>query len=362
MVVRTLDRYIASQFLRMFALCLAGFMTLYILVDFIERSSQIFKENPDGVWVLLYFVYKLPLIFFQMIPVACLLGSLLSLTILAKNSELTAIKAGGVPILRATASILVMGAFLGASSFAVNEFVVPTATRQKEYIYKVHIKKHKWRVKYQKKNVFYKNGNDIFSFSLFVPEQNRVTGVRLYRFDKEFNLVAKALAEGATYKPGEGWSMQKGIFWQFNEDRLMETHPFETMAVDLGETPENMKIYQRESDEMSYRELRELVGNMQRQGYDTTAYKVDLQSKLSFPIVSFVMALLGIPLAVRIGRGGGIALAIGVSVVLGVIYWIVLGLGLALGHSGAAPPFVAAWGSHILFGVGGLVALTRVRQ
>ncbi|MCZ7584421.1 MAG: LPS export ABC transporter permease LptG [Deltaproteobacteria bacterium] len=358
--VRTLDRYVAAQFLRMFFLCLASFIVIYLLVDFIERSSQLLKNDPGTLPVLLYFVYKMPLIVFQMIPVACLLGSLLSLTLLARHSELTAIKAGGIPLLRATASILILSGAISAAGFAMNEYVVPVANQKKEYVYKVNIKKHEWRVKYRKANVYYRTPDAIFSFALFVPEQNKIAGVGMYRFDARFHLVERAIAERAHYDGG--WRLDNGTSWRFENGRVVDTRTFDELPVDLRETPEDMKIYQKDAEQMGYRELKAFVRDLERQGYDAAKYKVDLQGKLAFPLVPIIMAMLGIPFAARVGRSGGVALGIGIAVVIGVAYWIVLGLGLALGHAGTLPPFLAAWGSHVLFGAGGFAALLRVRQ
>ncbi len=361
MKIRILDRYVGRQFLRMFFLCLFAFVLIYLLIDFIERSSPIFKKDPSLIWVAAYFLFKTPVIFFQMMPVACLLGSLLSLTILAKNSELVAVKAGGVPILRATASILVLSFGISLLAFCINEFVTPAATQKKDYIYKVHIKKQEWRAKYRKKNMFYKSGRSIFSFGLFVPEQSKIKDVRMYKFNADFDLLERASAASAEFADGE-WRLIEGTHWKFEGGKLAATENFDVLPVDLDETPEGMKVYQKDAEQMTIGELRAFIESMENQGYDAQAYRVDLQAKFAFPLVGFIMAILGIPFAVRIGRSGGIALGIGVSVVIGVVYWIVMAWSLTLGHSGVLPPFAAAWGSHVIFGAGGIILLSKVRQ
>ncbi|MCL4233397.1 MAG: LPS export ABC transporter permease LptG [Deltaproteobacteria bacterium] len=358
---RILDRYIGGAFLKMFATCLGGFVALYILVDFIERSSQIFKSDPAPVAVALYFAYKLPLIVFQMIPVACLLGSLLSLLILARNSELTAIKAGGVPILRASVPIIALAALISTLGFLLNEYVVPAATQKREYIYKVDIKKQVWRAKYRKENVFYRSGSAIYSFGLFVPEQNKISDVRMYRLDDRFRIAERAVAASAQYQNGH-WMLVDGYRWMFEGHRLVDTAAFSVLPIELMESPDDLKIYQRDPEEMSWRELRAYVGDLRRQGYDVTNYEVELHGKLAFPLVPIIMAIIGVPFAVRVGRSGGVAAGVGIAIVIGVVYWIVHGLALAVGKSGAIGPIVAAWSAHAVFGIGGLVGLVKVRQ
>ena len=55
------------------------------------------------------------------------------------------------------------------------------------------------------------------------------------------------------------------------------------------------------------------------------------------------MVLLAIPFAVRHGRGGGLALSFGLTMLIGFGYWFMLAFSSSLGHSGALPGWIAAW-------------------
>ena len=87
---------------------------------------------------------------------------------------------------------------------------------------------------------------------------------------------------------------------------------------------------------------------------------MDLSSKLSFPLVSFVMTLLAIPFAFSMGKRGalvGLALSIGI----GMIYWGALGVFRSLGYVNFLSPFLASWGPNLIFGPLGLYLLFRQR-
>ena len=135
MSLRTVNRYIAWEFLKMWFLCLWAFYLIYLLVDFIERSSRLFKYGANVGSVIAYFAWKSPEILFQMIPVAVLLGTLITLVILSKNSEITALKAGGVSVVRAVSPILFCAALISLGGFLMNEFIVPIANQKVAYIY-----------------------------------------------------------------------------------------------------------------------------------------------------------------------------------------------------------------------------------
>lgn len=356
-----LARYIAREFLKLFGYCLFGLILVYLLFDFIDRAGNFFKSDPQLIHVLLYFVYKIPTIIFQLVPVSVLLGTLLTLALLSKNSEITAMKAGGVSVPRLVAPIIMLAVLLAGGAFLINEFVVPVATTKMKYVKKVHIKKQVWRVKIKKVNLWYKSPGAIYFIRRFEPELMRLQNVTIYRFDDDFGLNERIDAASVQWA-NDAWVADRGTQRTFAGSALTAEAPFTNLALELPETPEDLKVYQRDPEQMSFRELRIYIKELRAEGYDIRKYVVDLHSKVSFSLISVVMALLGIPWAIRSGRAGGVAFGIGVAVIIGVGYWIVLGLSLALGRSGTLPPILAAWGPHLLFGIAGLVGVFRVRS
>lgn len=357
----TMSRYIGTEFLKMWFMCISGFYVIYLLVDFIERSSQLFKTGANLSAVALYFIYKSPMILFQMVPVATLLGTLLTLVVLSKNSEITALKSGGISVFRAVRPIFILAITISIFSALINEYVVPEANQKSAYVYRTGIKQKEWSVQYKRSNVYYKSKDAIYRFYTFMPEQGNMAGISVYRFDDDFNLTERLYAEKAEYKDGE-WKLFDIRQWRFDQGDLVSTTHLDSMNAGIEESVDDFKVYQRKTEEMSYRELRAYVKRLEKEGIDTSRYQTDLQGKLAFPLVSVIMALLGVPFAVRHGRKGGVALGIGIAVVIGVVYWIVMALGLALGHSGVIPPFVAAWGSHLLFGAIGMAQIVKMEQ
>ncbi len=58
-------------------------------------------------------------------------------------------------------------------------------------------------------------------------------------------------------------------------------------------------------NEMNYRELKEYVRKIERDGYNASKYRTAMYACISFPFISVIMAFLGIPLALRKERGAG---------------------------------------------------------
>ncbi len=96
-----------------------------------------------------------------------------------------------------------------------------------------------------------------------------------------------------------------------------------------------------------------------RDGHRTVnKYWVEIHKKGSLPAACIVFVLIGVPIAVRFPRGG-VALVIGVSLGIFGAYYVSLIGGEELADRLWISPAWAMWGSNILFGIGGAVAIAR---
>jgi lipopolysaccharide export system permease protein len=74
------------------------------------------------------------------------------------------------------------------------------------------------------------------------------------------------------------------------------------------------------------------------------------------------MVLIGIPFALKTGRSGGIALSIGISVLIGFAYGVTFSVFLSFGKSGVLSPLLSSWTPTLLFGLAGIFTLMSIRQ
>jgi lipopolysaccharide export LptBFGC system permease protein LptF len=115
-----------------------------------------------------------------------------------------------------------------------------------------------------------------------------------------------------------------------------------------------------DAERMSYRQLRQYVGELQTSGFNVTPYVVALHRKLSFPIVTVIMTLIAVPFAVTTGRRGALY-GIGVGIVLALAYWLIFSVFAAIGTAGLLSPPLAAWAPNILFAAIAVYLLLTVR-
>ena len=98
--MKILNRYLVRTYLGMIATCLAAFVAIYLVVDFLERFGRFSRAGAPLTAILLYFLCKIPEIISQTAPMAVLMGTILAIGTLAKNSEITAMRSSGISLCR----------------------------------------------------------------------------------------------------------------------------------------------------------------------------------------------------------------------------------------------------------------------
>jgi lipopolysaccharide export system permease protein len=131
--------------------------------------------------------------------------------------------------------------------------------------------------------------------------------------------------------------------------------------LEIPETPETFIRKIKEPEDMSYQQLRKYAETVKNEGYDNTGYLVDMDLKLAFPLISLVLALMGIPIALEL-KIGGMPLAIAVGVGLCFLYMFSMAFSRSLGLSGILPPFLAAWTANLIFILFGIYLIMNLRR
>ncbi|HXG22166.1 MAG TPA: LPS export ABC transporter permease LptG [Methylomirabilota bacterium] len=341
--------YLRKEFLRLFFLSLLLFLFLAVLVDFFDRLDYLVKYQATATTVLLYFIFKIPLFITQAAPVAALVAALISVGLLSRNREITALKACGISQWQIAKPFLFAAGLLSFGLWMWNETVVPHAYRQSRYI-NLKIKKRTPKPVFHENGFWYHGDNVFYHIDHFDSRTNILSGLTIYVIDKNFQILALFEAPQASWQNGQ-WRFE-GL--QEKSLSLAGDHTRPLAQPLLQETPEDFTLVDIEPDEFSSQQLRDYIRDLQRKGLDTTAYQVDLRLKVAMPTAVFAMALLGIALAVPGAGQLSLATAVGLALMGGFGYWLLLALTVSLGHSGVISPVLAAWsanGLSILLGV-----------
>ena len=356
--MKVITRYMAKEFARMTTVCLGGFLFLFVVIDFVERSDDFFRYGATAGEMFRYYLYRSPEILLQTSPVAVLLAVLITVSLGARANEFTALFAGGIGLRQAVAPILFGCALLTVATLASQESVAPWANRKAREIARLRIRPGRIAAQFSLNRYWVRGAGGILSAQVVDPGGRTLSGVLYFEIDREFRPVRRIEARTAIFRGEESWELLDGSERSFTG--TLEAKPFLRKSFRIPETIQAFLDGETPTGEMTYAQLSEYVRDSRDRGYDVHRYEVDLHAKLSYPLLNVIVSLLGVPIALRSPRKGGVWRSIGTGLLVGFLCWIALSASLALGRKGLLPPLLSAWLPGLLFASTGALLLRRI--
>jgi LPS export ABC transporter permease LptG/LPS export ABC transporter permease LptF len=356
-----LDRYIIRKYLVIFSLVFLALLWIYIIVTFFERIDNIYEHEKSVVLLLDYIRYSLPEFIHYVLPVAVLTATLLCLGLLTKFNEITAMKACGISVYRIVLPVLFMASIASFLSFYLQENVLPYANKKAEEIWnKINDVPPRSYSYLDRRWVLGKEKNRIYYYNYFDPEESAFSKLSIYDIDLSSWSVAGRYYAEKGYLNGNNISLRDCWHREFEVGKPVEFERKKEMNITIGENKDYFLKKMKEPDQMSYGELKDYIEEIEERGFETQKFKVALNYKISFPIVSLIMTLLGIPFAFSMGKRGTLV-GIGLSLVIAMIYWGAIAIFRGLGEANYLNVYLAAWGPNLIFGLIGLYLVFTLR-
>jgi len=327
--------------------------TVILLMDKILKLIELIVSGVSFSHILMLLFFISPSFLIFTIPMAFLLGTLLSFGRLSGDSEIIAFKASGVSLYQLffPISILSVGAYL-LTTFLVfyglpwgNQGFIST-------LYLIAQTKANIEIK---ERVFNDMFNGLVVYVDKVPIQGKkMEGILIYdERDKEkvHTIFAK---EGFLVNNPE---TQEVILRLLNGDlhrfesktTVYQKMKFDTydLRLELGKTFASWGARLKDQ-EMSIDEIKEKIKKMKTFGLDATSLEVELHKRYAIPFTCIVFGLIGVPLGIqprRSGRSYGFILTIFIIL----MYYISLTTSEILAMKKTLPPFLAGWSPNLLF-------------
>lgn len=348
-----LSCYIAKTWLRLLMLCLSGFVGIYLVIDLIEKIPRFMRAGGVAGDMMQYFVLKLPEMLSRTATFSILMATLLTLGVLSRDSEIIAMRSCGISLLKISLPMLILGLLASILLLINSEFVLPHSYARTEMIENVKIKKKGDRIAFKRNNIWFRSQSMILQARLFEPETRILSGVVVWSIDDFMNPVSRIDADTAVYHEGR-WILNSTNTRSFQTVAGYAPQAAQKISLDLNLKVDDLKVLDKDADNMSIFTLKEYAENLRRGGYQAHRYLTLMHTKIASPFAALIMVLLGIPFALRNSRSGGIAMGIGTSIGIGFAYFIVNAVLLSYGRSGVLTPIVAAWGANFLFMLSGI--------
>lgn len=360
-----LFRYLLREYAKIFAMCFAGLMTVYLVVDFFEKLRRFLRYDAEAIDIAVFFALRTPGISFQIAPLAVLMATLLTLGMLTRNHEITAMRSSGISLFRVASPFLFFAVLVGLVLLAFSATVIPMSNARAEFVKTVNIEKKPPSMSLKAPQPWVRIGTrTLMNFELVEPGGAVLRGLRLYQLSQGFQLTEITEAKEARYASG-GWILHSGSHRKILPDGTVRTTEFESKPLELSQIPEDFSTWLSvESDTMTFRDLRSYIERLSKDGYSFARFLTDYYGRVAFPFVTIIMVIVGIALSLRRSgtrSGGSIAIGIGQALAIGFFYWSTHSIAIALGRSGLLAPMIAGWISNLVFLSFGLYLLLKVR-
>jgi lipopolysaccharide export system permease protein len=344
-----LKKYVLFMFIKVYLLTVSGLIGIYLIIDFFERVDEFMAKNAPLIDLVSYYIYKIPFIASYMAPQSVLLATVITLASLARQNELTAMKACGISVTGITLPIIGASALIALMVLASSEYLAPITNQKMNYIFFSKVRNQVTYGKIPQQDLWLKaKDHAIWSIDSFDPEKSTLQGVIIVMPDDDFGIRQRIDARSAVWSVDK-WYFVDGYVRQFNKEGLVSTEFFESRSFPVSEIPKDLAKVRKRPEEMSLREMYATIQVHAQEGKDTSQKWIDLHRNLSYPFISIVLALLAIPLSLRSSRHGGLLFCVGVNLAMGFVFSFLYALSISLGRGGTFDPILAAWGPNLLF-------------
>jgi len=360
--MKRLDRYLLGEMVLPFV---GGVLLIVVMLVGNTLFEDIVKNGIPPLIVARLVAFNIPILVPLTLPPGVALSSAWAVNRLARDSEITAIRMGGVSLRRLFLPIIVVGLLAGVASFLVGDRVVPPAWRE--------FQKTQGRMfSYALQASPSLAANKVFTF------QNYSFHVREIRKDpggnaNRLNLLGLTIFENPAQPDGfpvlitaQSADYDRDVWTLHDADVITFDHGFVAVEMPSKSVTLNLQIPLASlsqtaadtPDELTMAQLGAQMSALARTGQDNTAVAFNYYFKLGLPFLCLSFALCAPPLALRFARAGAYT-GIFLSIVMVWVAWNVLLLTKILGIAGKMPPALAAWSPALLFAALGIYFLWK---
>lgn len=355
-----LDAYLTRSFFSIFFMVQLSLLMLMLLIEYTQVAKAARINGIPGKTILQYLLYKVPEMVDMSLFICLLIATLLMLSIMSKNLEVTAVRAAGGSLQRMCLPLIVIAIVASAFSHYMSNNFVPKTNRQAIAL-KNYIKNRTDQG--MNRDQWLKNGNgDLINFKYFDASTKSLVGLKRYAFNHNQQQVLRyASVPRLTFD--NGWRVEgEGKVWSFSYEpdkpnsvigspSVIEVDERLNLSLDLADLSQQ----RRRASEFSIAELKKYLRYIRSMGAAGTDFQTELYAKYARPLMPLIMMLLAMPLGFHFGRRGsfyGVALGL----IAGMVFWGLFEFLKTLGNNGIVHPIVSGWGVVL---IAGFIALYR---
>jgi lipopolysaccharide export system permease protein len=360
-MLKIIDRYIFSKFLKTFFFTVLIFTMIAMVVDFSERVEE-FIEKKVAIKEIVFDYYLNWILWINglLFPMYAMIAVIFFTSRMAYNTEIISILSAGVSFRRIIRSYMIPSALIFVIHLIGNHYVIPLANKVHYDFQHTYVWTHSDKGK--KKNVHLFIGPETKIYVNYYRQKDssiidfRLEGIK----DNQLAYVIKAKT-AEWLGPPNNWRLLHYERREFSGDK--ERLSFGKMLdTTINLSPKDFVEYTNQKEMMDTPALREHIHNeLERGGSNVKTYQVELYRRTAEPFTIIILTLIGLAVASRKVRGGmGFHLAIGIG--LGAVYIFLSKFSATFAIGQYIPPVLGVWIPNIIFFVISVVLILRAQR
>ena len=388
--MKTVRRLFYADIVSAVAFVALAFLSLSFFIDFVDQLGDVGRGGYTVVHAALYALLLLPGHFYEVAPIAVLIGTIYTLARLAQSSQYTILRTGGLGPGRALSLLASLGLIFGVLTFLVGDYLAPLGERQAGQLQA----RHKGGLKLGPSGAWLKDhantpdGERSYSISVGSAGPGALLNdIRIFEFDADGRLLRRIAAASAQVQPNANWSLREVSVtrWVAGDGDGSGAGVGVAAAVAGGAAAGAARATDTKLPTLEWRSslsaavvaaavspassmstlaLFRYIGHLADNEQAAQSYQIQFWKRALYPFACLVMVGLALPFAYLQARSGGISLKVFGGIMLGISFVL---LNNVAGHLGLlrdwTPWMVAAAPSalYLLLSFGAFSWLVRYR-
>jgi lipopolysaccharide export system permease protein len=328
-----------------------AFLSLFFFIDVVDGLDSVAREGNSLARVMLRALLEVPGHFYELFPIAVLIGTIYSMARLAQSSEFTILRTGGLGPGRALALLAVPGIAFAALTFVVGDFVAPATEREAALLKgggAVHGRGGAWL---KERRGTPEGVRNVSAHIGSVTSAGELQGIRIFEFDADGRLLSQVSANQARVLGDGHWLLQKVVLTRWplptgasepSAGTTLSSQPLPELrwssTLDAAVVAAALLPVQT----MSTLELWRYRMHLTDQEQATQRHEIQFWKKALYPLACVVMVALALPFAYLHARAGGVSYKVFGGILLGISFVLLNNVSGHLGLLRQWTPWLAA--------------------
>jgi lipopolysaccharide export system permease protein len=332
--MKTVRRLFYVDIVSAVAFVALAFLSLFFFIDFIDQLSDVGQGSYTMLHASLYSLLLVPGHFYEVAPIAVLIGTIYTLARMAQSSEYTILRTGGLGPGRALSLLASLGLIFGVLTFVDGDYLAPFSERQATQLRAID----QGGLKPGGSGAWLKDHDGTHSYSInvgYAGPRGQLHDIRIFEFDADNRLLRRIGAGSAQVEANQTWSLKDvtvtnwstgaGGTVQVPEENLprMAWHSTLSAAV-VAAAVSSVST-------MSTVDLARYIVHLADNEQAAQSHQIQFWKRALYPFACLVMVGLALPFAYLHARAGGVSLKVFGGIMLGISFVL---LNNVAGHLG----------------------------